>query len=164
MHPYAALHFDSSISSHSTVLYSTPRSPTSLTWNPYSTSTTSPGRLSDCVASLTELEQSRGTAPAGRGSRDSSCSPPGVTRRPLRCGPRWTCLYGGDTLWSEGRGVADGGGGRGSGPPLLKTAGVDPPEIWTFQYIFFLKSIFFCILQHFQNKVDQIRGETKLWG
>ena len=34
-------------------------------------------------------------------------------------------------------------GGRGAGPPLLKTAGVDPPEIWTYQYIFFLNRMNF---------------------
>ena len=35
------------------------------------------------------------------------------------------------------RGVAEGGGGRGvRDPPLLKTAGVNHPESWRFQYIF----------------------------
>ena len=41
------------------------------------------------------------------------------------------------------RGVANRGGGGVAGvrtPALLRTAGVDPPEIWIFQYLFFLKT------------------------
>ena len=64
------------------------------------------------------------------------------------------------------RGVADGGGGGGGsqgsglGTPLLKTAGVDPPEIWTFQYIFFLKRIFFSFSNVFKTKWPE--SEEKL--
>ena len=67
----------------------------------------------------------------------------------------------------EYTGASPTGGGGGRDPPLLKTAGLDPPPPQKFgQFsIFLLKSItFFCIFKHFQNKVAQIRGEIKFWG
>ena len=45
-------------------------------------------------------------------------------------------------------------------PALLKTAGVDPRRNWDISVSFFLKCIFGCIFQHFQNKMAEIQGET----
>ena len=59
-------------------------------------------------------------------------------------------------------GVESGGHG-GRVPRSRKISGGRPPEIMIFQYLF-LHIWKFCIFHHFQNKVAEIRGETKFWG
>ena len=64
-----------------------------------------------------------------------------------------------------GHGRRKRGGGRGDASPSVeKSAGDGPPEIMIFRYLFPWHICKFCIFQHFQNKVAEIRGETTFWG
>ena len=55
-------------------------------------------------------------------------------------------------------------GGRGDASPAVeKSAGNFPPEIMIFQHFFLTRITFFCIIQHFQNEVAEIRGENEFW-
>ena len=54
-----------------------------------------------------------------------------------------------------------GGGGRGIRSPVEKSVGDIPPEIRIFHFLTSIKS---CILQHFPNKVAEIRRETIFLG
>ena len=45
-----------------------------------------------------------------------------------------------------------------------KSAGDVSPEMMIFQYLFSWYIWKFCVSQHFQKKVAEIRGETKFWG
>ena len=49
-------------------------------------------------------------------------------------------------------------------PRSRKISGGRPPEMMIFQQLFFDTYSFFSIFHHFQNKVAEIRGETKFWG
>ena len=63
-------------------------------------------------------------------------------------------------------GAATGGGG-GDGTDAsrpVKNSGGCPPEITIFMDFFSEKSLKFQILQYFQNKVGQIRGEIRIMG
>ena len=61
------------------------------------------------------------------------------------------------------RGVADGGRG-GHDPRIFENRGIDLRRNLDISVSFFLKRIIFCIFQHFQIKVAEIRGETKFLG
>ena len=125
----------------------------------------------DSVNRLNSLNRLNGPRSKSMASQKGALVGPWVSRRSLWSNVNFINVpcdrHQTQRLAQPGTSPTGGRGGGGRGCKDLRTfenRGGRPPQKFTYFSIFFLETYtMFCIFPNFQNKVAEIRGETKFW-